>query len=217
MTKFNSELLKIYKSAPMSYKLYIAIRGTICPLYDIEQYVPKDGKIVDIGCGQGLFANILAMKSEKRHVIGVDIMPERIKVASNTLAERPNIEFRIGNVEHGWADKDVKCITLMDILCYVPFEKKRAILNKIYSDLPANGTLIIKSIQEQPVFKYWLTLFHMATIDKLMHRCFEKNSYFLKTKEYINLLKDVGFKVDFRDVGRGYLYPHCLYICNKTS
>ncbi|NQU99216.1 MAG: class I SAM-dependent methyltransferase [Parcubacteria group bacterium] len=217
MTKFNTELIKIYKNAPVSYKLYIAIRNAICPLYDTAQYVPKDGKIVDFGCGQGLFANILAMQSGKRYVIGIDIMPDRIKVARGTLTGKRNIEFRIGNIEHGWADKDVKCVTLMDILCYVPFEKKKEILSKIYNCLPASSMLVIKSIQERPLLKYWLTLFHMATIDKLMHRCFEKNAYFLKKKEYIDLLKDVGFKVDFRDVGRGYPYPHCLYICNKTS
>lgn len=213
--RFNSELLRLYKNAPLRYKFYTVTRCAICPLIEIEKYVPRDGTILDSGCGHGIFTNLLAMKSNRRYVIGMDISENKIKVATSTLFERKNIEFKVGDLKESLNVKDIRCLTLIDILCYIPLDEKIKLLKKNYNLLQVGGVVIIKSIQEFPRWKYWWTLFHMATIDKLMHRNFAKNSYFLKKEEYLNLLKDIGFEVEFLDISKGYPYSHCLYICNK--
>lgn len=213
--KFNNKLLYFYKNTPLRYKIYTIIRYAICPFDEIEQCVPKFGKIVDMGCGHGIFTNLLAMKSDKRHVVGMDINENKIKVAIPALSGRKNIEFRVGDLEESLRVKDIKCFTLIDVLCYIPLDKKRELLKKIYNILQIDGVLIIGDIQEIPRWKYWWTLFHMATIDKLIHRSFKKNHYFLKKEDYLSLLKDIGFGVNFLDISKGYPYSHCLYICNK--
>jgi len=215
MTKSDNELMRLYKDAPLRYKLYTIIRNSICPLYEIERYVPDAGTILDFGCGHGIFANILAIRSGKRHIIGMDIMEDKIKVANSTLLGRSNIEFLVGDVQKDFCNKHVDCITFIDILCYVPFDKKKELLKSFYNYLRPGGKLVIKTIKEKPLLKYWWTLFHMATIDKIMHRSFEKNSYFLEEKDYIGMLKDIGFKVEFKDINKRYPYSHCLYICSK--
>ena len=217
MMRFDNKLILLYRNAPLRYKAYTVIRSAICPLIEIERYIPEDGKILDFGCGHGIFANLLAMKSKKRYVIGMDIMESKIEVANSTLFGRRNIEFRVGGIEKSLCEKDIKCITLMDILCYIPFDKKIKLLQGFYNLLPDGGTLIIKSTQETLCWKYWWTLFHMATIDKIIHKSFKANSYFLKKRSYLSLLKDIGFEVEFEDLSKGYPYPHCLYICNKSG
>lgn len=54
----------------------------------------KNKKILDIGCGTGIYAKILVRKGAK--VKGIDISKEMIKIARK---ENPKIEFKIGNAE----------------------------------------------------------------------------------------------------------------------
>ena len=216
MMKSNNELIRLYKDAPFRYKLYTLIRVAICPLYEIEKYVPGKGKILDFGCGHGIFANILAMGASDRNVIGIDIMEDKIKVAKASSSGRNNIGFKTGDIREVLArDERVECITLLDTLCYLSLDEKKDLLKRLYRYLESGGLLVIKCIQERPLLKYWWTLFHMATIDKFIHRNFSQNSYFMKRDSYMTLLKDMGFKVEYVDMSKGYPYPHCLYICSK--
>lgn len=211
MMRFNNELIRLYKNVPMRYKIYIVIRYALCPFVEIERYVPREGKIIDLGCGHGVFVNILAMRTSRRYVIGMDIDRNRIGVANLTLVGRENIEFRIADAKEDFPDKDINCITLIDL----PLETNIDLLKRLYGTLRKDGVLIIKSIRESPWWKYHMTLFHMATIGKIIYGSFKSNFYFLKEKDYISLLKDIGFEVKFLDISKGYPSSHCLYICNK--
>jgi len=217
MMRFNAELMKFYEKAPLRYKLYTIIRYAICPFSEVERYIPNNGDILDCGCGHGVFANFLAMKSEKRYIVGTDINENKIKIASIGLSERKNTEFKVKDIEKSLDDKRVRCITLIDVLCYIPLDKKRELFKKLYNSLQPGGGLVIKSMQETPRLKYWAIQFHMAVIDKLMHRGFKKSSYFIKKDDFLCLLKSAGFEVEFKDVSRGYPYPHCLYVCSKAG
>lgn len=216
-TKNYSELLSPYKEAPLRYKFYTIIRCFVCPFGEIEKYVPDFGKILDCGCGHGIFANFLSVKSGNRHVIGLDINADRIKIAASTIKTRKNIEFIAGDIGKYLEISDIKCITFIDVLHYVPFDEKKALLARIFNKLHPNGTLIIKSIYELPYWKYWLTLFHVAVIDKLIHKGFRGSAYFLRKENYLDLLTGLGFKVKFKCMGKGFPYPHCLYICTKVK
>lgn len=215
--RFNTKLLALYKNTPLRYKVYTAVRCAVCSFDEIERCIPRAGKILDCGCGHGILANLLAMKSDRRYVVGADINKEKIRVATSTLAGRRNIEFNVDDLERSVNTKDVRCFTFIDVLCYVPLEQKRELLKKIYNILPAKGVLVIKSVQEFPRWKYWFILFHMGTIDKVMHRGFRGNAHFIRKEEYLKLLEDIGFEVRFKDISRGYPYPNCLYICTKVK
>lgn len=212
---FNS-LLELYKDAPYAYKIYNIVRYNICPFFEIEKHIPSEGGILDCGCGHGLFTNFLAMKSNKRYVIGMDTNKKKIKAALSSLRGRKNVEFRSGGLEEALFIKDVKCFLLMDVLYFIPLAQKKELLMKFYKMLPNGAALVIKTVQKTPRWKYLWTLFHVTIVDNLFHRGFEGNTYFLKKEEYLDLLKEIGFTVDFKDLSKGYPYPHCLYICTKN-
>lgn len=214
--RFNARILNAYRNVPISYKVYTLIRCAVCPFEEIERWVPASGRILDCGCGHGIFANLLAIKSPHRHVIGTDILEDKIRIAGSTVGGRTNLEFKIGDFQQSLKMDEIDCYTFIDVLYYVSFEEKAGILKKAYEALPKGGALIIKSIYDKPRWKYWWTVFYMAVIDKSVHRGFARNSYFMRKDDCINLLRDIGFQVRFKDIGRGSLYPNCLYICTKA-
>ncbi len=63
----------------------------------IDGLVPVAGRIVDVACGYGVRANLLALKSIDRQVLGIDIDEECIRAAQWTIQARPNITFHWGD------------------------------------------------------------------------------------------------------------------------
>lgn len=214
MNIFDKRLMECYRSSPLRYKLYTFIRYAICPFKEIEKYAPASGRILDCGCGHGIFANILAMGSAERQVIGVDMNEEKIAVAS-AASGRKNIEFRAGDMEKGLSENNIACFFIIDVMTYVPLDAKVEFFKRLYDNMKRGQRLVIKCMWEKPRWKSLAILFHMQTVDKLMHKGLKDNAYFMSKDAFTGLLQSTGFKVEFRDIGRGYLYPHCLYICDK--
>ncbi len=213
MTRLNKELSQLYKNTSLIQKFHLAIRYLFCPLSDVEKHVPREGKILDLGCGYGLLANLLALRAGGRNVVGLDKDAVRIKVAQATSSARKNIEFRVVDLLSYTPDSDLKCAVLVDL----PLETNAEFLSKIYAALPEEGSLIIKSISRHPGWKYYLTLLHMATVDKILRGSLRNNFYFLNEDDFMILLKKIGFQVKFLDLSKGYPCTHCLYVCYKHN
>lgn len=56
------EIMKMY-SHDFSTRLYTFLRLKLTPIAMLEKYVPKEANILDLGCGTGIFANILSLCS----------------------------------------------------------------------------------------------------------------------------------------------------------
>ena len=83
-----AEIVRLYPRLSPWGRLYFPLRFLICPFRRVEAAVPKSGVVVDIGCGYGLFANLLAMRSGTRNVLGYDI-----DAARSCVGGRTNIAF----------------------------------------------------------------------------------------------------------------------------
>lgn len=59
--------------------------------------LPNRGKIaLDIGCGTGGFARLLAQRFEK--VIAIDLSPNTIEIARKRSQNQPNIDYRVADI-----------------------------------------------------------------------------------------------------------------------
>jgi len=194
---------------PLSARLYLKLRPLIIPFGFIEKYVPTNGTIVDIGCGFGIFANYLALKSKKRKVIGIDINKKRIEQANSIYGDLPNLNFICGNItEVKIPEADV--ITALDVLHHIPSsELQTNLLRSCSSVLRKNGKLIIKDVDTQPKWKYFWNYLH----DFLMTR--GEPVLYQDRKTIEELLHITGFKLDLIKEINGYPYAHILYISKK--
>src|SRR5512134_174701 len=57
--------------------------------------VPAGAQVLDVGCGSGWAARLLAKQAGEGHVIGIDVSDEMISVAREQSINVANLEFQI--------------------------------------------------------------------------------------------------------------------------
>jgi len=208
------EIFQLYRDAPLLMRAYLRTKLRICPLIALEEHFPKGGTIVDLGCGNGLFPNILSLGSPERRVIGLDLDEKKIEVANQTKARDSHITYQVGDVvEAEYPKGDV--FTLVDVLYLIPYDKHELILKKCYQSLSEDGALIIKEMDTQPRWKYTCNLFQETLAVKLIGFTLGERFFFRSQEDYLEILRRIGFKVKPILLHSGYWYPHIAYICTK--
>lgn len=209
MALLKEEIMQMHSQHDWSARLYARLRMILAPIVEIEEYVPRTGNILDLGCGSGIFANILAVGSPERKVFGVDIAGDRIETARKLSRGNPNLEFVTGDVNSIPFERfDV--VTLIDLLHHMPYEKQDELMKKIYDKMDENNILIIKDLEKAP---YWKYIFHYIQ-DSISCRA---RLYFRSAGEMEGLLRKTGFQVETVSLADGYPHPHILYKCRKVA
>ena len=208
------KIFELYRESSFMLRAYLRIKLKICPLIKLEEYFPKGGTIVDLGCGNGLFPNILSLGSLERRIIGLDLDEKKIEVANRIKSLDSNIIYQIGDVVDAKYPKgDV--FTLVDVLYLIPFDKEEIVLKKCYQSLSKDGTLIIKEMDTQPRWKYTYNLFQETLAVKLIGLTLGERFFFRSKEDYFEILTKIGFSVKPILLHSGYGYPHIAYICTK--
>ncbi len=55
--------------------------------------LPRQGRILDIGCGYGFMSYMLHFAAQEREIIGYDYDEEKIEVANHCFSRNKNIRF----------------------------------------------------------------------------------------------------------------------------
>src|SRR5438105_12164260 len=145
-----------YGDAPIATRLFVHGRAFLSELAVVEQYVPKKGFIVDLGCGHGLFACVLRESSPTRRVLGIDLDPRKIDVARGAIQDTQWLRFEVGDIVK---DTPPTCdaVTIVDVLYLLPFEQQEQILRNAGSALGEGGPLIVKAQQRRADPRYAIT------------------------------------------------------------
>jgi SAM-dependent methyltransferase len=201
------EVRRLYPRQSLWVEFYSTVRFAICPYGRVESVVPRSGVIVDIGCGYGLFANLLAIRCPERQVVGCDTDAARIAAASLSIGDRKNICFFVSDSVPTLPLCDA--VTMIDVLHHVPPDLRVQLLQEVVRKLCPGGSLIVKDIDKVPVGKYLWTY----ALDLLMtgfDTCF-----FLAETEMCQLLQNLGLTVVAETLRTHTPYSHILYECVK--
>jgi len=196
-------------------RLYCRIRFVILHqrfLREIGQYLPPQGRVLDIGCGFGLFALCFAGVRPGRTIYGIDLNASRIEMARRAAAELglENVAFDHIDATALRLDEPFDAAYLLDIVHHIPPDTGRPLLEQIHARLDdAGGCLIIKDITTRPAYKRWFTWW----LDKLMD--YRTPVHYWPLDELHALLEDIGFRVRVHEMLDYLPYPHVLYVCTK--
>ena len=82
-----------------------------------------DSRVLELGCGVGIFTKLLAKKVKNGIIEAVDLSEKSVAVAKNELKERNNIHFDVADVvKYQPKNSDFDMITLMDVIEHIPLE-----------------------------------------------------------------------------------------------
>jgi SAM-dependent methyltransferase len=114
------------------------------PLFEaVEESIPQQGRILDLGCGYGIVAHWLTLGSPGRTVKGVDNDAGKIRVALATATQNPRVCFEKADVL-AWEYPACDCVLMCDLLHYLPHDLKEQVLRKAYAALRPSGCLVVR-------------------------------------------------------------------------
>jgi len=98
----------------------------------------KIGKVLEIGCAAGIDTFILATIANK--VVGIDIVPEAIKIAKENLKEQPKkirdrVTFKVGDAEHlDFKDGEFNFVYSLSVLHTTNINKSLKEIRRVLDD-----------------------------------------------------------------------------------
>ena len=150
------DALARYRQARFDVRWFVHGRAFLSDLPFVEQYVPRHGFIVDLGCGHGLFSNLLKEVSPTRRVLGLDFDGRKIEVARSTIRDREGLRFEVADIT---ASPPPRCdaVVIIDVLYLFPLEAQEAVLRHAASALSENAPVIVKAQERSLGPRYALT------------------------------------------------------------
>ncbi len=197
-------------------RLYARIRFLILRqtfLQEIGQYLPREGRILDLGCGFGLFSLYFALDAPTRDISGVDLDADRIRAAKRCASRLgvENVHYTASNALDWRGAGQFDAIFMLDLIHHLPRDQVVGFLERVARLLAPGGVLLLKDVSDRPYYKKLFTL----ALDRLMVG-FEPVHYWAPA-ELSALVESLGFSVKRHTINDFLPYPHILYVCSRTA
>jgi len=206
-----SQVLSLFDDQPVAVRAFVRARHLLCPMMAIERRVPPAGRILELGCGHGLFSALMAAASPDRSVLGVDPSAAKIRVASGLTSRLPNVRFMQGTVDDV-VEAGLDAVAIVDVLYLLAPEEKERVLRQLLGLLAPGGRLVLKTNDTHPAWKYRWAKLQEQVMTGLGLTMGHGGLHFFSCAQTVALLRRVGF----REVQVAHLptllpYPHTLF------
>jgi 2-polyprenyl-3-methyl-5-hydroxy-6-metoxy-1,4-benzoquinol methylase len=213
--------LRYYRSAGTAARAHAAVRWASCPFPEAEKAVPRSGRILELGCGHGLFSVWLATESHERQVLGTDIdagkIDAAIAAAASATAEGADLRFelaQVGEIAAGPWD----AIAVIDVFYLLDADTQRTVVARLAAELAPGGVLVLKEMDVMPRWKHeWNRLQEILAV-RLLHITAGTEMTFLPASQLAGFATDAGLElVESRRIDRHSVHPHHLIVARRPS
>lgn len=180
-------------------------------LDELLQFLPKEGTVLELGCGFGLFGLYFAQYHPGLTLHGLDLNRQRIEMAQRAAVALnvSNVTFYPGDATTLQLTETYDAIYMLDIMHHIPPDQMPRLLEQLQARLRPGGVLLIKDVDTFPRRKRYFTWL----LDVLMTR--GELPHYWPSHQMIALLRAAGFQVFSHDMVDILPYPHRLYFCLK--
>lgn len=181
------------------------------PYEVVNKMIPKSGTIVELGCGEGLLTNYLAISEPRRKITGYELVPERLESARKKVK---NTIYKVADVTKLALPK-ADIFILFHVLHHLPSKDSQEILLKdVKKALNKNGKLIIVDVHVSFGIRYVAAWFadHFLVPWVFEGRFFTR-AYFRTVGEWKMLLKKIGYKTKTKIETKGRPFPNIIFEC----
>lgn len=211
--------LALFAGAPPSVRAHVHVRWWTAPFEPVAAALPSSGRILEIGCGHGLFAAYAALSEPGRTVVGVDIDPEKIRharAAAAGAAAGGRLSFTVdasGAVPPGPWD----AVAFVDMLYLLPAVEQRRLLAEAVAALAPGGRLVIKEMGTRPRWKVRWNTWQETVSVKVVGITAGSSFDFVAPDVMAGWLHELGLTTSARRLDRGRIHPHHLLIAHNPA
>jgi 2-polyprenyl-3-methyl-5-hydroxy-6-metoxy-1,4-benzoquinol methylase len=214
-TSYSRAMMRIAGALPALPRAYAIIRFLILRvklLAVMDLLLPPEGRVLDVGCGFGLWTAYFAQMHPERRFVGIDPSAARIDMARR-VAEHvgAQAEFRAENIQTSNLDGPFDAAYLLDVLHHIPRADQVAVIERIHDLLVPGGVLIIKDVTTKP----WLGLKFTEYLDRVMVG-FDEELAYRHHGEWKTILENLGLSVRVVRVPDILPYPHVVIAATKS-
>ena len=181
-------------------------RPQICPFHVLMEHVPQGSRVLDIGCGAGLWLLLLSRTGRIAGGTGVELAQAKIDIANSIKSRGDDLEFHALSSETPWPQGEYNCLSMIDVLHHVPVPQQRDFLGRI-ADTSAR-TVIFKDIDPKAIVKRRMNSLHDMLLAHQLPRYCEKETV-------AQWLEQMGFEINH--IGRHDMlwYSHYLIVAKR--
>jgi SAM-dependent methyltransferase len=204
-----------YRRAPLLARWHAHGRAFLSDLARIEQYVPRQGFIVDLGCGYGLFSNLLVEASPRRRVLGLDIDERKINIARSTVAGRDALRFELADVVRVPPPR-CDAIVIVDVLYLLDLGDQELVLRNCAAALAEGAPLVVKAQESRVDARYALTYAQeVFSVGLGLTRRSADRFHFPSRATALAMLERTGFRAEVIEM-HGRPYTDVLYLARRA-
>ncbi len=165
-----------------------------------DKLIARDARIVDIGCGYGPLTFMLALRSKKRTVLGLDYDEDKIALAKNSFLakQKSNVSFDVADFSQAETDlPEADVFIAKDMLHYLDSESQRRVLSLCAKRLADGGMIIVRDgNSDSKAGQHWLTKLSELFSTRILN--FNKTNgdlHFLNRDKLESILVECNLKI----------------------
>lgn len=192
-------------------RLRVWQRWTGTPYSMAGEVLPRSGVILDLGCGFGMLAALLAVHAPGRELVGLDVDEAKVGRARRLFGDLARFEcVDFSNPLEGELRADA--VVIWDVLHHLA--EPAALLRWARSQLRPGGLLLVKENDVEPLTKR-LIAEAVEVVAVGLDVTASAPVRFRSRAEWSRMLEDAGFRVERSEHLRareGFFVPHSVFV-----
>lgn len=214
MTAADAATLRAYRGMGARTRLHVRWRWITCPFTELEAMVPREGRILDVGCGHALFPILLALNGPDRRIWGIDVDADKVRVATEAVraagvADRVQIrrhradDRALPSVDDGW-----DAVLCSDVLYLLGADRAIELVTTMAAGLRPGGIVVLKEMDDHPAGKVLVNRIQEALAVRVLKITAGDRVELVTPDLLVPALHSAGCSVRTVELSRGYPHPH---------
>ncbi len=219
-TRASRQVLSLYDDAPVGVRAHVRLRWWTCPFRAVVAQVPAAGRVLEVGCGHGVFSLLAAVSAPGRSVVGVDVDERKV----------PHARAATARARAGGADVDITvarpgdlppgpwdAIVVIDVAYLLDASTQRQLIEECAAHLAPGGVLAMKEMALAPAWKFRWNRVQETLAVRVLGITVGGEMTFVDPAEMGDWMSAEGLEVRHLPLHKGYPHPHHLVVGRRPE